>query len=616
MGISPIAVYSQIDTSALHVNMADEAYLIGPSAPHESYLNIPALIEAALATGADAIHPGYGFLSENAEFARAVEAAGLVFIGPTAEVIQRMGDKLEAKALARAAGVCVIPGGERPATTAQDVKALGDQLGYPLLLKAAAGGGGKGMRVVQREDQIEEFLQRTSHEALSSFGDGRVFVEKFIESPRHIEIQILADTHGNIVHLGERDCSLQRRHQKVIEECPSPFLTSSLRAAMVEQAVSLCRKVGYTSAGTVEFVVTPTREFYFLEMNTRLQVEHPVTEMVTGLDLVEQMIRIAAGESLSFTQSDLRFSGHAIEARLYAEDPEQDFLPSSGRITRFEAPPLNKDLRLDTGVEAGSEVSIYYDPMLAKLVSFAPNRLEAIQNLKSALAQFIIDGPTHNLGFLEQLLGQSQMIAGDFTTEFIAHNMRADLTLDQKNLVKAIATLIYRRLNPSDQAPVWIVVDQEEGTSVSVDCGAVFIDGDKIDFELDWCPKERRFSFHSNGEIFYGKVHLSTTNLMIQLFGVESCFQVMSPRQWDLFSHVKTPQSQPDNLIITAPMPGILISVPISVGDLVKQGQPLLVIEAMKMENVLKSPTDATVAEILIQPGDTLRRGQQLVRLK
>jgi propionyl-CoA carboxylase alpha chain len=595
--------------------MADESYLIGPAPARQSYLNSKIIIDTALASGAQAIHPGYGFLSENAEFAKAVEAAGLAFIGPKAKVIRLMGDKLEAKALARQAKVSMIPGSETPVTTVDEVKALGSQLGYPLLLKAAAGGGGKGMRVVEGEEQIDDLLQRTSHEALTSFGDGRIFVEKYVDAPRHIEIQILADTKGNIIHLGERDCSLQRRHQKVMEECPSPFMTPQLRKAMTDQAIALARKVGYTSAGTVEFMVTKNHEFYFLEMNTRLQVEHPVTEMVTGLDLVEQMIRIAAGESLSVTQDQISFSGHAIEARLYAEDAGHDFMPSSGRITRFEAPICNEGLRLDTGVVPGSEVSIYYDPMIAKLIAWAPHRLDAIQRLKQSLAQFMIEGPIHNAGFLEQLLHQPKVIAGDFTTQFIEQEMIQDLSEKQKCLVKAIAAMIHQRHHPKDISSEWFVVEQGEGTRVKLNEKSVTVGKTKIPLDLRWQPVERRFVVQVQDETSYGQVHLENGNITIRLFGIDTTLQVMRPKMWDLFSHVRPPDVQIDNLVVKAPMPGILISLPISVGDRVKLGQPLLVIEAMKMENVLKSPAEAVVSEIYVQPGESLARNQVLVKL-
>ncbi len=616
LGIRTVAVYSDADAQALHVDMADESYDIGPSPAHQSYLKSARIIEVAKLSGADAIHPGYGFLAENADFAAAVEAAGLTFIGPSAEVIRLMGDKLQAKMVARQANVTMAPGSEGPVSTVEEVKAFAARLGYPLLLKAAAGGGGKGMRVLYDQDQIEEGLQRTTSEALSSFGDGRIFVEKFLASPRHIEIQILGDTHGTVLSLGERDCSLQRRHQKVMEECPSPFMTLQLREAMTEQAVALARQVNYTSAGTVEFMVTPEREFYFLEMNTRLQVEHAVTEMVTKLDLVEQMIRIAAGERLLFTQNQVYLSGHAVEARIYAEDVDHDFMPCSGRITRFEPPLQGEALRLDTGVEAGAQVSIFYDPMIAKLISWAPDRHGAIQQLKRALAQFIIEGPVHNLGFLERLLHHPKVREGDFTTHFIEKEMTSSLSSDQKRLMKAVAALVYHRDTGADKPSEWIIVEGEEGVPVKIEGDSVAVDKERMDLELFWQPRARQFAAIVEGQSYYGQVHLTLMNVTLTLFGVSIPFQVMRPKVWDLYAHVRSPDSLPDNtLMVKAPMPGILVSLPVSVGDCVKPGQTLLVIEAMKMENALKSPVEGVITDIFVHPGDSLMRHQVLVKL-
>lgn len=614
LGIGTVCVYSEADSRAIHVNLADESYLIGTSLARDSYLNSQKIIDIAKSSGAQAIHPGYGFLSENADFATAVTDAGLVFIGPRPEVIRVMGDKLQAKDIARQANVSLVPGSKTPVTTVEEVKELAVQLGYPLLLKAAAGGGGKGMRVVSSEDQIEDYLQRTINEAVTSFGDGRIFVEKYVDSPRHIEIQILADTHGAILHLGERDCSLQRRHQKVIEETPSPFITSELRQTMIDQALALAREVGYTSAGTVEFMVTPDHNFYFLEMNTRLQVEHPVTEMVTNLDLVEQMIRIASGEPLSITQSQIMFSGHAVEARIYAEDAAHNFMPCSGRIVRYEPFLKEEGLRLDSGVEAGSEVSIYYDPMLAKLISFAPNRLEAILKLQRALAQFTLEGVQHNAGFLEQLLSHQKVIGGDYTTHFIEKEMILELPQKQRRLIKAIAALIYHRSNEADQEE-WVVVEKGQGSLVALEGLGIRVDDEIFDLDLHWYPRERHFVVSLQDQTYYGQVHLNDMKMTLTLFGQDSELQVMRPRVWDLFSHVRLLEASPDNLIITAPIPGILASLAVAVGDRVKVGQTLLVIEAMKMENALKAPKEATVVEVFAKPGDGLVRNQVLMKL-
>ncbi len=471
------------------------------------------------------------------------------------------------------------------------------------------------MRVIHGEDAIDEALQRTSSEALSSFGDGRVFVEKYVDTARHIEIQILGDAYGTVLHLGERDCSLQRRHQKVIEETPSPFLTADLRQAMTDQAVAFARHVGYNSAGTVEFMVTPGRAFYFLEMNTRLQVEHPITEMVTGIDIVEHMIRIAAREPLSFTQNQVSFSGHAMEARLYAEDADHGFMPCSGRVTRFEPFIAEEGLRLDAGIEAGTDVSIFYDPMLAKLISWAPDRLEAIQRLQRALAKMTLEGPIHNAGFLEQLLLHPKVIEGDYTTHFIEKEKTLDLPPNQKRLVKAIAVLIHHRANGAGPPGEWIVVEEGKGALVSLEDDGVVVEGEALDLDLHWHPRERHFVAALEGQSYYGQVHLEVMGLTLTLFGRTYSLQVMHPKVWSLYTHVRPTDSLPDNLVVKAPMPGILISLPISIGDRVKFGQTLLVIEAMKMENALKSPADATVLDILVQPGDSLVGNQVLVKL-
>lgn len=613
MGIRTVAIYSEADSQALHTEMADESYFIGFPPARQSYLNTQKIIDIAKESGANAIHPGYGFLSENANFVMAVEAAGVTFIGPRADVIRLMGDKLQAKAMARQAKVSIIPGSEAAVSTKEEIQLLASQLGYPLLLKAAAGGGGKGMRIVYSENEIEEALQRTNHEALSSFGDGRVFVEKYADAARHIEVQILGDTQGNIVHLGERDCSLQRRHQKVIEETPSPFMTPELRQAMTNQAVALARHVGYTSAGTVEFIVASDHSFYFLEMNTRLQVEHPITEMVTGIDIVEHMIRIAAGEPLSVTQSNISFSGHAVEARLYAEDA--NFLPCSGRVTRFEHPFVEEGIRLDAGIEAGSDVSIFYDPLLAKLISWAPHRPEALQRLRNALAKMTIEGLTHNAGFLEQLLLNPNVISGNFTTHFIEKEMVLDLPLNQKRLVKAIAALIYDRANAADPSREWVVIEGEKGTLVTFSNERIVVEDEVLELDLYWHPWERHFVATLYGQSYYGQVRLTVMGLKLILSGVEHSFQIMHPKVWNLYAHVKRPDALPDNLIVKAPMPGVLVSLSISVGDQVKLGQTLLVIEAMKMENIVKAPAEAVVTDILAQLGDSLVRNQVLVKL-
>ncbi len=424
MGISTVAVYSEADRNALHVEMADEAVAIGPPAAAESYLSIEKIVAAAKETGADAVHPGYGFLSENPAFPRALHAAGIVFIGPPVAAIEAMGDKIESKKAAAKAGVATVPGHLGVIADYGEALKIADAIGYPVMIKASAGGGGKGMRVANNHTELREGLERARSEARSSFGDDRVFLEKFIAEPRHIEIQVLADAHGNAIHLGERECSIQRRNQKIVEEAPSPFLDETTRAAMGAQAVALAKAVGYQSAGTVEFIVGPQRDFYFLEMNTRLQVEHPVTELVTGLDLVEAMIRIAAGEKLRLRQSDVRMDGWAIEARIYAEDPFREFLPSTGRLTRYREPAAERDgaaeIRVDSGVVEGSEVSVFYDPMIAKLCTHAPDRDTAVDAMSDALNSFTIDGIRHNIPFLAALMAHPRWREGRLSTAFIA----------------------------------------------------------------------------------------------------------------------------------------------------------------------------------------------------
>lgn len=620
LNIRTVAVYSEADVRALHVDMADESYGIGPPSALQSYLKSQTIIDVARASGAQAIHPGYGFLSENADFAAAVEAAGLTFIGPSSAVIRMMGDKLHAKEMAAQAQVPLVPGSKAAVSTIADVKALAAEMGYPVLLKAAAGGGGKGMRVVEREADIADHLERVIHEATSSFGDGRIFVEKYLDSPRHIEIQILADSYGTVLHLGERDCSLQRRHQKVIEESPSPFVSNDLRRTMTDQAVALARHVGYVSAGTVEFMVTSDQDFYFLEMNTRLQVEHPVTEMVTGIDLVEQMIRIAARESLSLTQEAIRFSGHAIEARVYAEDADQDFMPSSGRITRFNPPDLLEGLRLETGVEAGAEASIFYDPLLAKVIAHAPTRTQAIERLQHALAHFVIEGPTHNARFLERLLRHPQVVKGDFSTYFIGSASAFSLTASQTQIAQALAVLLHHRANKGGLSAQWVIVGQEEsagqGVFARVEGSQVFLGKCQFVIDLITSPGDPRFTAIIEGETCYGQAHCQLMTITLDLFGMRHAFQVMLPKVWELSSHVRAHAAVPDSLVVKAPMPGILVRLPIAVGDRVKAGQTLAVIEAMKMENALKSPAEAIVKDIHVHQGDSLTRNQALVTLR
>ncbi len=594
MGIKTVAVYSDPDKLLPHVDLADEAYCIGAAPSKESYLNIPKIIEVAKVCKADAIHPGYGFLSEKSNFAQAVLDAGLIFIGPSPQVIHQMGDKLEAKALAESAGVNLVPGSIKPITEITQAREFAHMAGYPVLLKAAAGGGGKGMRVVHDDLGLADGLERAKSEALSAFGDDRIFIEKYIETPRHIEIQILADQHGNVIHLGERDCSLQRRHQKVIEETPSPFISDKLRQQMTTQAVALAKQVGYTSAGTVEFIVSPKGEFYFLEMNTRLQVEHPVTEAVNQIDLVEWMIRIADGEKLKINQGDVKPTGHAIEVRLYAEDAAEGFLPSAGRLINFILPD-NDSIRLDTGYDEGDNISIYYDPMIAKVIAHAPSRNQAIDNLIHYLTRCVISGPTTNLDFLVRLLLDQNIGQGNYHTNYIENNL-ADLTAnsgdDEIFIQAAIAC-------ENKTTPQTVLIDK------------TVYENRVLSSQLTWIHPPHLFTLHYEGQVYACRL----SNKSITINGNTHSYKVIDANHWPAVKHLPFDKESQDQNMIKAPMPGTVIALPITLGQHVKRGDPLVIIEAMKMENVLKAPKEGTVSEILVKNGDNLTRDQLIAKL-
>ncbi len=598
MGIKTVAVYSDADKLLPHVDMADEAYCLGAAPSRESYLNIPKIIEVATACKADAVHPGYGFLSEKAEFAQAAIDAGLLFVGPTPQVIQCMGDKLEAKALAELAGVHLVPGSTKPITDIAQAREFAHTVEYPVLLKAAAGGGGKGMRVVHNDLGLADGLERAKSEALSSFGDDRVFIEKYIETPRHIEIQILADTHGTVIHLGERDCSLQRRHQKVVEESPSPFISDKIRQDMANQAVALAKKVGYTSAGTVEFIVSPKGEFYFLEMNTRLQVEHPVTEAVNDLDLVEWMIRIARGEKLELSQHDIAPKGHAIEVRLYAEDAAEGFLPSAGRLNQFILPPQD-GIRLDCGFSEGDQISIYYDPMIAKVIAHAPSRAQALEALTHYLSQCLISGVTTNLDFLVQLLLDPVVINGDYHTHYIETNLEALTQPSGLDAVFIQATLA------SCQAttPQTIILDKTA------------FENQHLTADLRWIHPPYLFELHFDGKVYACRQSNQGGKKTITINGMRRHVKCIDSNHWPSVKHLPFDKESQDANFIKAPMPGTVIALPIIVGQHVKRGDPLVIIEAMKMENVLKSPKEGMISEILVQNGDNLSRDQLIAKL-
>ena len=647
MGIKTVAVYSDADARAPHVLMADEAVRLGPAPAADSYLKAELILLAAKETGADCIHPGYGFLSERESFARACAEAGIAFVGPPPNAIAAMGDKIESKKLAKAAGVNVVPGflGEI-ADTDEAVRIAGD-IGYPVMMKASAGGGGKGMRLAYSEQDVREGFEATKREGLASFGDDRVFIEKFIESPRHIEIQVLGDQHGNILYLNERECSIQRRHQKVVEEAPSPFVTPAMRKAMGEQAVALARAVGYYSAGTVELIVsgadTTGQGFYFLEMNTRLQVEHPVTEEITGLDLVEQMIRVAAGEPLGITQDQVGIHGWAVENRVYAEDPYRGFLPSIGRLVRYNPPmasdavspdPSSPRVRVDDGVIEGGEVSMFYDPMIAKLITWAPTREAAIDAQIAALDAFEIEGPGTNIDFLSALMQHPRFRSGAITTGFIAEEYPdgfhgapadADLTRDlaaiaafaataQADRARRIDGQLGRRLPPP---AAWAVRIGDTDHQVEVSTDGIRVDGDDLDIALEYTPGDRMVEAEI-GDDRHLSVRIAPVRSGFRLTtrGASHVVRVLPAHAAPYVQHLieKVP---PDlSRFLIAPMPGLLVRLDVAEGDAVEAGQPLAVVEAMKMENILRAEKSGRVKTVSAAVGDGLAVDQIILEME
>ncbi|MDE1155795.1 MAG: acetyl/propionyl/methylcrotonyl-CoA carboxylase subunit alpha [Acidobacteriaceae bacterium] len=635
MGIATVAVYSDADRDALHVEMADEAVHIGPSAANESYLVIEKIIQACRQTGAEAVHPGYGFLSERAAFCEALEAEGIVFIGPKPKAIRAMGDKIESKKFASAARVFTVPGYLGVIEDTDHAQQIADEIGYPVMIKASAGGGGKGMRIAWSRAEVRDGFERASSEARNSFGDDRVFIEKFIVEPRHIEIQVLGDSHGNVLYLGERECSIQRRNQKVVEEAPSPFLDPATRKAMGEQSVALAKAVDYESAGTVEFIVDADRNFYFLEMNTRLQVEHPVTELVTGIDLVEQMIRVAAGETLSFAQEDITMKGWAIESRLYAEDPYRNFLPSIGRLTRYQPPAEgwtgSSALRNDTGVFEGAEISMFYDPMIAKLCSWAPTRLDAIDAMGEALDAFIVDGIAHNVPFLSALMKHPRWREGRLSTGFIAEEYPDGFApmlpeTGEARILLAIALScslidLERRSRSADRirppealADHWVVKlgkdyhDARIATGLAIQPfqGIVQIDGQDLEVVADWRPGDALWRGFIDGRQIVAQVRPTANGLRLDWQGLSVDTRLFTPRQAELdrLMPIKLPPDTSNFLL--CPMPGLVVSIAVATGQQVKAGETLAVVEAMKMENVLRAERDLTIAGILAKPGESL----------
>ena len=635
MGIRTVAVFSDADREALHVRMADEAVHIGPPPAAQSYIVIDRIMEAIRAAGAQAVHPGYGFLSERRDFAATLEAEGVVFIGPPSPAIEAMGDKITSKKLASEAGVSTVPGWMGLIADADEAVRISRQIGYPVMIKASAGGGGKGMRIAWNDAEAAEGFQSSKNEAAASFGDDRIFIEKFVTQPRHIEIQVLADSHGNCVYLHERECSIQRRNQKVIEEAPSPFLDPATRKAMGEQACALARAVGYTSAGTVEFIVDGARNFYFLEMNTRLQVEHPVTELITGVDLVEQMIRVANGETLPFRQEDLKINGWAMESRLYAEDPYRNFLPSIGRLTRYRPPvegPTDRGgiLRNDTGVYEGGEISMFYDPMIAKLCSWGETREKAIEEMRLALDTFEVEGIGHNLPFCSAVMEHPRFQKGDISTGFIAEEYPEGFkgtTLDGPTLrrVAAAAAAMHRvaeirrtRISgtmDNHQRRVgddWVVSLQGGRMALTIAADrakstVTFADGGTHRVESDWTPGQPLARLLVDGVPLVLKVGKVPMGFRIRLRGADLRVLVQTPRQADLAALMPAKAPPDTSRFLLCPMPGLVVKISVAEGEEVQEGQALATVEAMKMENILRAERRATVRRIATAPGASLR---------
>ncbi|MGH1457425.1 MAG: acetyl-CoA carboxylase biotin carboxylase subunit [Paracoccaceae bacterium] len=648
MGIQTVAVYSDADKNALHVSMADEAYHIGPPPANQSYIVIDKIMEAIKATGAEAVHPGYGFLSENSKFAEALAAAGVAFIGPPVGAIEAMGDKITSKKLAQEAKVSTVPGFMGLIDDAEHAVKISNEIGYPVMIKASAGGGGKGMRIAWNDEEAREGFQSSKNEAANSFGDDRIFIEKFVTQPRHIEIQVLCDSHGNGIYLGERECSIQRRNQKVVEEAPSPFLDEATRKAMGEQAVALAQAVDYASAGTVEFIVDGARNFYFLEMNTRLQVEHPVTELITGVDLVEQMIRVAYGEKLAMTQDDVKLTGWAIENRLYAEDPYRGFLPSIGRLSRYRPPAeqasgplLDNDkwqgdapagdiaVRNDTGVYEGGEISMYYDPMIAKLCTWAPTREAAIEAMRNALDGFEVEGIGHNLPFLSAVMDHEIFIKGEMTTAFIEEQYPegfegVELAEEALRKIAASCAAMHRvaeirrtrvsgRMDNHERhvGENWVVSLQGHSYPVTI---AADHDGSTVTFEdgtahriaSQWTPGDQLAVIHVDEGSLVLKVGKISGGFRIRSRGADLKVHVRTPRQAELAALMPEKVAPDTSKLLLCPMPGLVVKLDVQVGDEVQEGQALCTIEAMKMENILRAEKKSIVTKINAAAGDSL----------
>jgi propionyl-CoA carboxylase alpha chain len=635
MGIKSVAVYSEADTNSLHVQYADEAIYIGPSPANESYLSIPNLMAAINKSGAQGVHPGYGFLSENALFAKSLKDEGIVLIGPSVNAIKLMGDKIEAKKIALQANVNTVPGYMGVIETPEEAVKIAANIGFPVMLKAAAGGGGRGMRVVRSEHEMLEAFASASNEAQNNFSDGRVFLEKFIENPRHIEIQLLADNYGNAICLGERECSIQRHHQKVIEEAPSPFVDEETRLKMYEQVRSLAKIVKYSSAGTVEFIVDQNKNFYFLEMNTRLQVEHCVTELITGVDIVEQMIRIAIGEKLSFKQEDVKLNGWAMESRIYAEDPSRGFLPSSGRITQYSEPPKDPSIRIDSGVSEGGEVSMFYDAMIAKICSYGEDRNQAIKIMQAALGDFVIRGIAHNISFLEAVMSNEVFISGNISTNFIEQQYPsgfsgAELTSEISKIFLAVSVFIFF----CDAKRAALISGRLPGKEKQIGTRWV-VNVDNVYYPILLKSVVDGFYIRHNGEriyiiskwnlgnkLFRGSVNDKAVSVKIEEFaggyylthaGITVKTTVRSPRVAELERFMPTNDHALQSNALEAPLSGLVSQVRAAVGDKIKAGQELVVIEAMKMENIICAEKDCEISAIHVNKNDNVIAGQVII---
>ncbi len=631
MGIKTVVVYSEADADSMAVEMADETVFIGPPPASESYLVADKIIAAVRETGAEAIHPGFGFLSESAAFARRCAEEKIVFIGPNPHAIEAMGDKIESKKFAVKAGISVVPGHVGEIDDTAHAIRISEEIGYPVMLKASAGGGGKGIRVAWNRKDVEEGFPAVKAEAKSSFGDDRIFIEKFIESPRHVEIQVLGDKHGHVVHLFERECSIQRRNQKVIEEAPSPLLDEATRKAMGDQAVALAMAVQYDSAGTVEFVAGQDRSFFFLEMNTRLQVEHPVTELITGVDLVEQMIRSAYGQPLPFAQGDLKINGWAMESRIYAEDPYRGFLPSIGRLVRY-SPPQEGNIggaivRNDAGVREGDEISMFYDPMISKLSTWAPTRDQAIDVMGRALEDFHIEGLGQNIPFLAAVMDQPRFRSGKLSTNYIKDEFPEGFlglppTDDQRDLMSAVALAMHRamlaRSAPDQLRTDWVVVSGQTRLAMSataVDGGLnILADGRKLRLEdIQWRPGEAIFRANLDGRDFTVAVKPAAEGFVIRHRATTLRILVLSPRSAELHQKLPPKKAADTSKMVLSPMPGLVVSIDVAEGQSVRSGEVVAVLEAMKMQNILRAERDGTVKTVSVKSGDSVAADEVLV---